>query len=139
MTEKMYPRNPQVLDQLMDTMTVAIDAISVWMISQTAGPAGAYWFHVNRRQICLNGRHPRGFPFNAWTARMDNTHRPTSEDVIALQRPVKDDRMSAGRERVDMIHKNTQPFGSHSHEILAFENDGRMSMATILGYIRNGS
>jgi hypothetical protein len=75
------------------------------MISQTAGLAGAYRFHVNRCQICLNGRRPQSLPFNAGTARMDDTHRSIAEDVIALPRPTKDDRMSARRERVDMIHE----------------------------------
>jgi hypothetical protein len=36
---------------------------------------------------------------------MDDTHRSIAEDVIALPRPTKDDRMSARRERVDMIHE----------------------------------
>jgi hypothetical protein len=48
---------------------------------------------------------------------MDDTDGSSFEDVIALPRPTKDDRMSARRERVDIFHELTQPSGSHSHEI----------------------
>lgn len=36
--EKMYLRNPQTLDQPLATMTVAIDAISVWMTAYSLSP-----------------------------------------------------------------------------------------------------
>ena len=50
---------------------------------------------------------------------MDDTDGSSFEDVIALPRPTKDDRMSARRERVDIFHELTQPSGSHWHEIVA--------------------
>src|ERR1700688_2884831 len=50
---------------------------------------------------------------------MDDTDGSSFEDVIALPRPTKDDRMSARRERVDIFHELTQPSGSHSREIVA--------------------
>jgi hypothetical protein len=63
---------------------------------------------------------------------MDYTHRSMSEDVLALKLLTKDDSMRARREHIDAIHQIAQPFTSQSPEILARQNCGRMSVATIL-------